>query len=95
MQAEATIEITTVDHDDNHLSPAMEKFYVFFGILLVVVVILSVCLFLAKQKLRKILERMQQQNPPDSERIAGNDRKFSPRRSGESISCRWRSKCAL
>ena len=45
-------------YEDRHLSPSMEKFYSVLGVLLVIVVILSVCLFLAKKKLKRLISSL-------------------------------------
>ena len=40
------------------MSPSMEKFYSVMGVLFVIVVILSVCLFIAKRRLKRLLISM-------------------------------------
>ena len=46
------------NYEDRHLSPAMEKFYSVLGVLFVIVIILSVCLCIAKRKLKRLLISM-------------------------------------
>lgn len=46
------------NYEDRHLSPSMEKFYSVMGVLFVIVVILSVCLFIAKRRLKRLLISM-------------------------------------
>ena len=46
------------NYEDRHLTPAMEKFYAVLGVLMVIVIILSICLYFAKSKVRKLLNGM-------------------------------------
>ena len=40
------------NYEDRHLTPAMEKFYAVLGVLMLVIIILSICLYFAKSKVK-------------------------------------------
>ena len=59
-----------VEIEDGRLTPEMEKFYSVMGVLFVIVIILGICLFLAKKKLKKILLSMQTTDAVSPRQIA-------------------------